>query len=61
MAKWSVIVNGHVSKETRTKRGADRWTRVARGAGLDSRTERTQKCGRCGLHRCGGAAKCRES
>lgn len=58
--KWSVLVGGHVAKETRTKRGADRWTEAARAAGQDARTERTETCPRCGLHRCGGG-RCAES
>jgi len=52
------MVNGHPAKETRTKRGADRWTQAAKDAGLDARTERTDKCPNCGLHGCPRGSAC---
>lgn len=58
--RWSVIVGGHVAQTTHTKRGADGWTKAARDSGFDARTERTQPCKRCGLHKC-GAGECAES
>lgn len=56
--RWTVVVSGHPAKTTATKRGADGWTAAARDAGLDARTERTNRCSTCGLHGCAGGRDC---
>lgn len=56
--RWRTIVNGHSAKSTTTKRGAEKWAKLARRHGLPAHAERTRICGTCGLHGCPGGNAC---
>jgi hypothetical protein len=55
---YRVIVNGHSAKATRTRRGAEKWAKVARDAGMPAHVEPTNICTTCGLHGCSGGRNC---
>lgn len=55
--RWATTMNGQVAKKTATKRGADKWTRTGRDAGLPMKTERLAECSRCKIHGCKGTCK----
>lgn len=55
--RWTTVVGGFTTKETVTKRGADKWTKLAKDNGLKARTERLAKCPRCDIHGCPGTCK----
>lgn len=56
--RWRTIVNGHSAEKTITKRGAEKWVKLAREQGWDARVERTRLCPTCGCHGCPDGADC---
>lgn len=55
--KWTTVIGGFSTLETRTRRGANANTKAARNAGLKASTERLAKCRRCDIHGCPGTCK----